>query len=179
VVGCYALGKCQRLIVLLRQSGWDRPIYLHGALFPVCRVYQAHGIELGELLPATGAAREAMAGGIVLAPPGAVADRWARRLADPVVCLASGWMRVRQRAKSRGVELPLVISDHADWDELLATVAEVGAPEVWVTHGREDALIRALALRGVRGRALRLVGYGDEDDESPAPVVAEPAELEA
>ncbi len=179
VVGCYALGKCQRLIALLRQSGWDGPIYLHGALFPVCRVYQVHGIELGELLPATGAAREAMAGGIVLAPPGAVADRWARRLADPVVCLASGWMRVRQRAKSRGVELPLVISDHADWDELLATVAEVGAPEVWVTHGREDALIRALALRGVRGRALRLVGYGDEDDESPAPVVAEPAELEA
>ncbi len=87
-------------------------------------------------------------------------------------------MRVRQRAKSRGVELPLVISDHADWDELLATIAEVGAPEVWVTHGREEALIRALELRGVRGRALRLVGYGDEDDESPAAVVAPDASAE-
>jgi putative mRNA 3-end processing factor len=108
----------------------------------------------------------------VLAPPSAVADRWARRLADPVVCAASGWMRVRQRARQGGVELPLVISDHADWDELLATIAEVGAPEVWVTHGREEALIYEAARRGVRGRALRLVGYGDEDDETPAPVAA-------
>jgi putative mRNA 3-end processing factor len=36
-------------------------------------------------------------------------------------------MRVRQRARLRGVELPLVISDHADWAELNATIDEVGA----------------------------------------------------
>ena len=167
VVGCYALGKCQRLIALLRAGGWQAPIWLHGALIPICTLYEAHGIPLGDLRPATVAAKSDLVGGIVLAPPGAIADRWARRLSDPVVCLASGWMRVRQRAKSRGVELPLVISDHADWDELLATVDEVGAPEVWVTHGREDALIRALELRGIRGRALRLVGYGDEDETEP------------
>ena len=78
-------------------------------------------------------------------------------------------MRVRQRAKQGGVELPLVISDHADWDELLATCGEVQAPEIWVTHGREDALIHALSLRGIRGRALHLVGFGEEDEaEEPA-----------
>jgi putative mRNA 3-end processing factor len=168
VVGCYALGKCQRLIALLRQAGWDRPIYLHGALAPMCEVYIALGQRLGELPAATVAAKHAMAGEIVLAPPGAVADRWARRFADPVVAIASGWMRVRQRAKSRGVELPLVISDHADWDELNATIDEVGAPEVWVTHGQEDALIHAAGLRGIKGRALRLVGYGEEDDAATA-----------
>jgi putative mRNA 3-end processing factor len=164
VVGCYALGKCQRLIALLRQAGWDRPIWLHGALAAMCAVYEARGVALGELRPATSASKGELAGTIVLAPPGAVADRWARRLADPVVAMASGWMRVRQRAKSRGVELPLVISDHADWNELNATLDEVGAPEVWVTHGREEALIHAAGQRGIRGRALRLVGY-DEDDE--------------
>jgi putative mRNA 3-end processing factor len=164
VVGCYALGKCQRLIALLRQAGWDRPIYLHGALAAMCEVYTALGQHFGELPAATVAAKQALAGAIVLAPPGAVADRWARRLADPVVAVASGWMRVRQRAKSRGVELPLVISDHADWDELNATIDEVGAPEVWVTHGQEDALIHAVGLRGIKGRALRLVGYGEEDE---------------
>jgi putative mRNA 3-end processing factor len=164
VVGCYALGKCQRLITLLREAGWDRPIFLHGALAALCEVYSAFGQRLGELPAATVAAKQALAGAIVLAPPGAVADRWARRLADPVVAVASGWMRVRQRAKSRGVELPLVISDHADWDELNATIDEVGAPEVWVTHGQEDALIHAVGLRGVKGRALRLVGYGEEDE---------------
>ena len=113
---------------------------------------------------ATVAAKADLVGAIVLAPPGAIADRWARRLEDPVVALASGWMRVRQRAKSRGVELPLVISDHADWNELNATLDDVAAPEVWVTHGREEALIHAAAKRGIRGRALRLLGYGDEDE---------------
>jgi putative mRNA 3-end processing factor len=168
VVGCYALGKCQRLIALLRQSGWDRPIYLHGALAALCEVYTVFGQRLGDLPAATVAAKNDLAGAIVLAPPGAVADRWARRLADPVVAVASGWMRVRQRAKSRGVELPLVISDHADWDALNATIDEVGAPEVWVTHGQEDALIHAVGLRGIKGRALRLVGYGEEDEAGEA-----------
>ena len=73
-------------------------------------------------------------------------------------------MRVRQRAKQGGVELPLVISDHADWDALLETCEQVQAPEIWVTHGSEDALIHALSLRGIRGRALHLVGLGEEDD---------------
>jgi putative mRNA 3-end processing factor len=168
VVGCYALGKCQRVIALLRAAGWDGPVWLHGALASMCEVYQARGVTLGDLRPATSAAKGELVGAIVLAPPGAVADRWARRMADPVVALASGWMRVRQRAKSRGVELPLVISDHADWDELNATLDEVGAPEVWVTHGREEALIHAAGTRGIKGRALRLVGYGEEDEAEDA-----------
>jgi putative mRNA 3-end processing factor len=168
VVGCYSLGKCQRLIAMLRQAGWLAPIWLHGALAAMCQVYEAQGVGLGELRPATVAARNQLVGQIVLAPPSAVADRWARRLAEPVVCMASGWMRVRQRARQGGVELPLVISDHADWDELNATLDEVGAPEVWVTHGREEALIHAAGKRGITGRALRLMGYGDDDDEPPA-----------
>ena len=166
LVGCYALGKCQRLIALLRQAGWGRPIWLHGALAPLCQVYEARGIALGALRAATGAAKAELTGAIVLAPPGAIADRWARRLADPVVALASGWMRVRQRAKSQGVELPLVISDHADWDDLNATVDEVAAPEIWVTHGREEALIHAVTQRGITGRALRLLGYDDEGENA-------------
>jgi putative mRNA 3-end processing factor len=165
VLGCYALGKCQRLIMLLRQAGYDRPIYIHGALEKLCEAYRGFGVALGELRPATVANTSELAGAIVLAPPGAIQDRWSRRLADPVVALASGWMRVRQRAKSRGVELPLVISDHADWDELLATLDEVQAPEVWVTHGREDALIHAAGLRGIRGRALHLVGREEDSGE--------------
>jgi putative mRNA 3-end processing factor len=168
VVGCYALGKTQRLIALLRLAGWDAPIYLHGALAPLCALYERLGVPLGDLRAATMADKSALVGAIVLAPPSAVADRWARRLADPVVCLASGWMRVRQRAKTRGVELPLVISDHADWDELNRTLDEVGAPEVWVTHGNEEALIHAAAQRGIEGHALRLLGYGDDEEQSDA-----------
>lgn len=163
VVGAYALGKCQRVIATLRQCGYDAPIYLHGAHMTLCETYQALGVDLGDIRPATVAEKAALKGAIVLAPPSAIAERWARRLEDPVVCMASGWMRIRQRAKAGGVELPLIISDHADWDDLLRTARETGAPEVWVTHGAEEALILALGRMQIRARALSLLGYGEEE----------------
>jgi putative mRNA 3-end processing factor len=163
MVGVYGLGKCQRLIALLRRAGYDRTIYLHGALEKVCALYTALGQDLGALAPVSGAT-ESLAGEIVLCPPSALADRWSRRMVDPVTCVASGWMRVRGRARQRGVELPLVISDHCDWPELLDTITETGAGEIWVTHGREDALVHQINKLGRRGRALALVGREDEAD---------------
>ncbi|MBI1383785.1 MAG: ligase-associated DNA damage response exonuclease [Rhizobiales bacterium] len=165
LVGAYGLGKCQRLIALLREAGYDRTIWLHGASERMCELYEAFGLALGPLAGVTKAAGASFAGEIVLAPPGALADRWSRRLADPVTCFASGWMRVRGRARQRGVELPLVISDHADWPELVRTIAESEAEEVWVTHGREEALCHQASLMGLRARALALVGRGEEDGD--------------
>lgn len=161
VVGVYSLGKCQRVIALLREAGFDDTIYLHGALEPCCAIYEAHGVPLGSLAPVAGVHRERLEGKLVLAPPG-FDDRWLRRFPEPLTAMASGWMRVRQRAKQWGVELPLVISDHADWDELNATMADVGAPEIWVTHGREEALIRQATLNGFAARALSLTGFEEE-----------------
>jgi putative mRNA 3-end processing factor len=163
LVGVYALGKCQRVLALLRRAGYQEPVYLHGALLGLTELYENLGVPLGPVLPATGVSRDALKGRIVLAPPGATADLWSRRLPDPLVAMASGWMRVRQRAKARGVELPLVISDHADWDELTATLDEVAAEEVWVTHGREEALVHHATQQGYRARALALAGF--EEDE--------------
>jgi putative mRNA 3-end processing factor len=163
VVGVYGLGKCQRLIAMLRQAGYAAPIYLHGALQACCAVYESFGVRLGELRPATGAKREELKGALVLAPLSAIADRWSRRFPDALTSFASGWMRVRARARQQGVELPLVISDHADWKELTQTIEETGASEVWVTHGREEALLHHLQVTGKKGRALALVGREDED----------------
>jgi putative mRNA 3-end processing factor len=78
--------------------------------------------------------------------------------------MASGWMGIRQRVRQRGVELPLAISDHADWDELTATLEDVGAPEVLVTHGAEEALVHYAGQRGLRARALALTGYEGEGE---------------
>ena len=105
-----------------------------------------------------------LAGAIALCPPSALQEVWSRRFPDPVSSFASGWMRVRARARQRGVELPLVISDHSDWDGLTATIAATGAPEIWVTHGQEDALVHWCTQRGLKARPLDIVGYGDEDE---------------
>ena len=102
------------------------------------------------------------------AKPGLIRDLIADRT-DPVTAFASGWMRVRARARQRGVELPLVISDHADWDGLTATINATGAGEIWVTHGQEDALVHWCTARGLTARPLDLVGYGDEDDSDAVP----------
>jgi putative mRNA 3-end processing factor len=165
LVGAYALGKAQRVIAEVRRRGHHAPIYVHGALERLNNLYVDHGIDLGELRSATGAKKSDMAGHIVLCPPGALNDRWSRRLPDPITAMASGWMRIRQRARQRNVELPLIISDHADWDELTETILEVKPKEVWITHGREDALMHWCMTRQIKARELNLVGYEDDDDE--------------
>jgi Predicted exonuclease of the beta-lactamase fold involved in RNA processing len=165
MIGAYALGKAQRVIRLLREAGWEKTIYVHGALERLNRLYEAHGVALGPLAPATTGAKQDFAGEIIIAPPSALADRWSRRFPDPVAAFASGWMQVRARARQRGVELPLVISDHADWDELTATIDELRPGELWITHGREEALLRWAELHDVPARALALVGYEDEIED--------------
>ncbi|RZM07996.1 MAG: ligase-associated DNA damage response exonuclease [Sphingomonas sp.] len=121
LVGAYALGKAQRVIAELRDRGHHAPIYLHGALQRLCDLYEELGVRLGELRPATGAAKKDVAGHVVMCPPGALNDRWSRRLPDP-------------------------------------------PREVWVTHGREEALVHWCEQRQIKARALALVGYEDEDD---------------
>lgn len=164
LVGAYGLGKCQRVIRLARDAGYDAPIYLHGAHLAVSELYRRLGQDLGDLRPAADAKPADLAGALVLCPPSALADRWSRRFPDPVTAFASGWMRIRGRVRQSGVELPLVISDHADWPELLDTVRDTGAGTVWVTHGREDALVHELGRRGLEARALALVGFDDEGE---------------
>ncbi len=169
LVGAYSLGKAQRVIALLRAAGYDAPIYLHGAMEKITRYYESRGVALGELRAVKGIKKADLAGTITLAPPTATSDIWTRRFPDPVTAFASGWMRVRARARQGGVELPLVISDHADWDGLTSTIEATGAGEIWVTHGQEDALVHWCTTKGLAARPLDLVGYGDEDEGEVVP----------
>jgi putative mRNA 3-end processing factor len=164
VVAAYPLGKAQRVIKLLRNAGYDAPIYLHGAMVAMCDVYSEHGVDLGDLRKATGLPKGALAGQIVIAPPSSTKDIWARRMSEPVIAMASGWMSVKQRVKMHGVELPLVISDHADWNELTATIRDTQAGEIWVTHGREDALVHWCRTQGLNAAPLHIQGWEEEEN---------------
>ena len=164
LVGAYALGKAQRVIAMLRAAGYDQTIYVHGAMEKVTRYYQSRGIGLGRVELARNANKAELAGAITLCPPSTLRDLWSRRFPDPVTCFASGWMRVRARARQHQVELPLVISDHADWGGLTATIAATGASDVWVTHGQEEALVHWSVTHGLQAQPLDIIGYGDEDE---------------
>lgn len=164
-VGCYPLGKCQRVISELRRAGYDKPIYLHGALAKFTELYEERGIRLGPVERVTKENRKSLAGEIVLCPPSQLTDRWSRSLPDVIPAAASGWMQIRARAKQQRVELPLVISDHCDWHELIETIHETGAGEVWVTHGRDDAVVHYCGKAGFKAQALHLLGYEEEEGE--------------
>ncbi|MDQ0511922.1 ligase-associated DNA damage response exonuclease [Ancylobacter amanitiformis] len=166
LVGAYALGKAQRVMALLRAAGYTRPILLHGAMERLTAYYASRGIDLGEVRPARDATPTERAGAVVICPPSALSDVWSRRFGDPVTAFASGWMRIRARARQNGVELPLILSDHADWDDLQASILATGCEELWVTHGQEDALVHWAGLAGLRARPLHMVGYGEEERDT-------------
>jgi putative mRNA 3-end processing factor len=164
LVGAYSLGKAQRVMALLRAAGYERPIFFHGAVERLTRLYEERGIALGETRKVVAGERAKLGGEIVICPPSALQDLWARKFPDPVLAFASGWMRVRARARQRGIELPLVISDHADWDALCATVVETGCSRLLVTHGEADALVHWARGRGIEAEPLHILGYGDEEE---------------
>ena len=127
LVGAYALGKAQRLIAELRCRGHHDPIYIHGALQRLCELYAQ--LRRGARRPSP---RHRRGQGRARGPDRAGPARLPQR---PLVAPPArsdhrdglGLDAVRQRARQRMVELPLIVSDHADWDELTGTIAELRA----------------------------------------------------
>ena len=157
----YALGKCQRLIALLRAGGLGRAdLAARRARRALRRSTRRSASTLGELRPATGAKQDDLAGAIVLAPPGAIADRWSRRLPEPVAGFASGWMRVRAarpaaRHRAAAGHLRPRRLGRADRDHR-RDGRRRGVGHAWAGGG---AGALHAQLQRHRGRALRLVGY--------------------
>jgi len=165
VLFCYALGKAERLLAEIAAAAPDREVYLHGAIEPIVDLYRAAGVALAPTLPVAETARGAsFAGALVLAPPVAANSLWMRRFgADSQTALASGWMRIRGARRRKAVDRGFVLSDHADWPALLATVRDSGARRVLCTHGHVDALARALAEAGLESGVLRTEFEGEAD----------------
>ena len=154
VLFCYSLGKAQRILGELAQL-CNRRVLVHGATEAVTAIYRAQGIAMLPTEIVSDKMRgSAFAGELVLAPPGAMATPWMRRFGAKVETgFASGWMRVRGARRRRGVDRGFVLSDHADWPELLDTIAATGAREVLTTHGFKEALARFLVEDGRVERA--------------------------
>ncbi len=165
-VAAYSLGKAQRLLALLRAQGFTDPVYVDRATMALCEVYAHHGIGLGNVQQLETA--KLPKGALVIAPPAARNRITTSGLGTPMTSFASGWMTVMKRARQGGGDLPLVISDHADWPELTRTIAEIAPSEVWITHGEEAALLAWAQARGLAARPLSMKGYGQEED-LPAP----------
>ena len=161
-VAAYSLGKAQRLLALLRLQGYDEPVFVDRSTAKLCELYEHHDVPLGHLVILE--AGQATRGRLVIAPPSARNLLEDHGEQEPITSFASGWMRVQKRARNGGGDLPLIISDHADWAELTRTIEEINPAELWITHGEEAALMAWAASRKIQARPLSIAGYGSDAD---------------
>ncbi len=161
VVFCYAIGKAQRLLAELASSV-DTPVWVHGALRPMIDAYRAAGVVMPPVLMVVDRPRGAtFAGELILAPLSARGTPWMRRLGRFSDALASGLMRVRGVRRQRAYDRGFVLSDHADWPALLATIADTGASRVIATHGYAEPLARYLGESGLESGVMRTAWDGE------------------
>jgi len=172
VVCCYALGKAQRILAELARLT-DETVYIHGALAALTQAYRHAGVAM---LPTARVVdqppKHDFRGVLVLAPPAASRSPWMKRFRPAQVAFASGWMRIRGNRRRLGYDRGFVLSDHADWPSLIATIAETGATRVLATHGYTDGLILHLRERGIDASALA-TPFGDEEAPSAQMLAAE------
>ena len=162
VLLCYALGKAQRVLAELATRA-PGEVLVHGAVDALLDTYREAGVRLAPTRAVGPRVRGARFGGaLVIAPPSASGSTWMRRFGDCSTAFASGWMRVRGRRRWQGIDRGFVISDHADWPGLLATIEATGARRVLATHGYSDTLARYLCEQGLDAAPLqtRFTGEG-------------------
>jgi putative mRNA 3-end processing factor len=85
------------------------------------------------------------AGELILAPPMAKVPPWMKRFYPYKTALASGWMQVRGTRRRKNLDRGFALSDHADWEGLLATVNDTKASLILTTHGNASTLARYLS----------------------------------
>ena len=171
VLFCYTLGKAQRLLAELA-GVTDREVLVHGMMLGMIDVYRTAGIPMLPVRIVTERKRgTSFAGELVLAPLSARGTPWMRRLGEFSDAFASGLMRVRGVRRQRAFDRGFVLSDHADWPALLATIGETGASRVLASHGHAAPLARHLSESGLDAGVIRTAweGEGDADEAAAAP----------
>jgi putative mRNA 3-end processing factor len=161
----YAVGKSQRLLAGLDTS--IGPIYLHGAVDLPTQLYRSEGVKL----PETRAVHDAPKDNdwsqcMVLATPSAQGTPWLRRFGSLSIGMASGWMAIRGTRRRQTIDRGFVVSDHADWPDLIRTINDSKASTVWVTHGFADIFARFLNEKGIDARPLSTRFVGEPETET-------------
>jgi putative mRNA 3-end processing factor len=163
VIFAYSLGKAQRIMKSVDAS--IGKIYTHGAVERLTQEYRESGVELPptEYVGAVENKKDFI-GSLVVAPPSAQDTPWLRKFGNASTAFASGWMRIRGARRRRAVDRGFILSDHADWDELLTAISKTQAEKILVTHGTTEPLVRYLRNQGVDARPLK-TRYAGESPE--------------
>lgn len=178
LVLAYSFGKAQRILSMLDPGIGS--IYVHPSVDTINRQYIFSGVKLpacgvlSEIPQQANFAAKLFAGAMIIAAPSALTSQWISNLSECCsTAFASGWMRIRANRMRNSFDRGFIVSDHADWDELLEAISQTGAEEIIVTHGYIDPLIAHLKEKGLKARSFKTRFHGEteaelSDDEKPA-----------
>ncbi|MDT8346805.1 MAG: ligase-associated DNA damage response exonuclease [Flavobacteriaceae bacterium] len=147
----YALGKAQRILAGIKEL--PLKIFTHGAVQPLNELLQT-SCNLPTTYPITATTtQEETRGQIIIAPPSAQNTAWLKKRAPYKTAFVSGWMQLRGTRRRRSVDKGFVLSDHADWKEILEAVKATGCERVITTHGYQNELAQYLTEIGYQSTA--------------------------
>lgn len=129
VIGCYALGKAQRLTKLLSDYFFNREIHIHNSIVPYHRMYERYGYKLGSWKLFDRRNFRSETAFIYLVPPLTYQTYAAEKKYRTL--FASGWESLQQNS-----DIKLLISDHIDWKDLMSLIKAVNPTEIWTLHGQ-------------------------------------------
>lgn len=123
----------------------EQKVYVHGAVYTLAKLYQEMGIPLIDFAPVSESAKGAdFKKELIIAPPHALGSPWMKRFPSCKTALASGWMEVRGTRRRKALDMGFVLSDHADFSDLIKTIVETKAQTVLTTHGSAHTLAKYL-----------------------------------
>ncbi len=167
IILAYSLGKAQRVLQAIKET--TQTIFAHGAIFNMQQTLIEAGWDITPVVRVTPETpKDLLKGSVVIAPPSADGTPWLKKFNPYSVGVCSGWMQVRGNVRRRNVDAGFPLSDHADWNGLVASVKATGAEKVFVTHGFQAAFSRYLNEENITLAAEVKTQYGNEDEETAA-----------
>jgi putative mRNA 3-end processing factor len=129
MLGAYVLGKSQRIIDLVNKYCPQKRILVHFSMMPFLKIYEEMGITVGKYEIYDRKVMKANPTQMVYLVPPMVYHSYSRAI-NVVRVFATGWQHLQ-----KGNEIQLLVSDHADWNDILETIEAIQPTEVWTNHG--------------------------------------------
>lgn len=151
VLFAYSLVKAQRILGVLAPLT-RKAVYCHTSVMELNDCYLRQGIVLAPTLNLDSLDADArLSGELLLVPQSFLNSEGAKILGDKFeTAFASGWMSQEGRRSHGSFDHGFVMSDHADWNDLVQTIVESKAKRVYVQHRGKGALVRHLRGLGIQ-----------------------------
>jgi putative mRNA 3-end processing factor len=148
VVMGYATGKSQEALKIL--GDLDYQVSIHSSIAQIVAVYEQHGVEFKNYQIYQG---EDLRERVLLIPPHLARSHSVEKIWRTRKLILTGWA-VQPGAKYRyNADEALVMSDHADFNQLIEFVHQVQPEKVFITHGY-DSFVYYLRKEGFKAGLL-------------------------